>query len=336
MLTHDNLVSNARSFASWIKGVSNDVFLVALPLFHIYGMTTSMLTPISLGAEMVLLPQFNSIKSLQAIKQHKVTVFCGSPAMYTALLANSELGKYNLKSIRLCISGASPLSAQVQERFIRLTGCLLIEGYGLTEASPVTHCTPIDSSMRLVKFGSIGVPLPGTEARIVDVKTGCKVLAVGEIGELAVRGPQVMQGYWQKPDETSQVFRDDWLLTGDIAYIDSDGYFYIINRKKDLIKHKDLSVYPRELEDILYEHPDVKLCAVIGKPDALSGEVPKAFVVLKEGVNIAAGAEIAEFVNSKIAAYKAIAEVEFCKELPNSLTGKVLKPVFREKIVSKR
>ncbi len=324
MLTHRNLLSNALGFASWIRGaVAEETFLVALPLFHIYGMTTSMTVPISLAAKMVFLPKFEPAKALQAIQQHKVTVFCGVPTMYSLLLANPDLAKYDLASIRVCISGASSLPPQVQRRFMEVTGGFLAEGYGLTEASPVTHCTPVDKKVAL-RVGSIGLPLPDTEARIVDLETGEKTLGVGEVGELAVRGPQVMKGYWHKPDETAMVLRDGWLLTGDIARMESDGYFYITDRKKDLIKTKDYSVYPREIEDVLYEHPAVKLCAVVGKPHVVAGEVPKAFVVLKDGV-APSEQEIMAFVNSKVAPYKAIREVEFRVELPLSSAGKVLK-----------
>jgi long-chain acyl-CoA synthetase len=329
MLTHSNLVSNAVSFAAWIKGTTvQETFLTALPLFHIYGMTTSMTVPISLAAQMVLIPKFEPIKALETIQKRKVTVFCGVPTMYSALLANPELKKYDLTSIRVCISGASSLPPQVQKKFMEVTGGFLAEGYGLTEASPVTHCTPVDRSMKTVKVGSIGLPLPDTEARIIDLESGKKILAIGETGELVVKGPQVMKGYWNKPDETALVLRDGWLLTGDIARMDNDGYFYITDRKKDLIKTKDYSVYPRELEDILYEHPAVKLCAVVGEPDPMAGEVPKAYVVLKEGAT-SSEEEIMAFVNEKVAHYKAIRVVEFRKELPISSVGKVLKRVLQ-------
>jgi long-chain acyl-CoA synthetase len=330
MLTHINLLSNALAFAAWIKGATaKETFLTALPLFHIYGMTTSMTVPISLAAKMVLLPKFEPQKALKTIQKNKVTVFCGVPTMYSVLLATPELGKYDLMSIRVCISGASSLPPQIQKRFMEITGGFLAEGYGLTEASPVTHCTPVDKSMKTVKVGSIGLPLPDTEARIVDLETGEKTLEAGETGELAVKGPQVMKGYWQKPEETALVLRDGWLLTGDITRMDQDGYFYITDRKKDIIKYKDYSVYPREIEDVLYEHPAVKLCAVIGKPDQSAGEVPKAFIVLKEGADISSG-EIMAFVNDKVASYKAIREVEFRKELPISSAGKVLRRVLQE------
>jgi long-chain acyl-CoA synthetase len=330
MLTHLNLVSNALTFAAWIKGeMAEETFLTALPLFHIYGLTTSMNVPISLAAKMVLLPRFEPIKALETIQRHKVTVFCGVPTMYSILLANPELGKFDLTSIRVCISGASPLPPQVQKKFMDITGGFLAEGYGLTEASPVTHCSPVDKTMRTVRLGSIGLPLPDTAARIVDVETGEKTLGAGETGELAVKGPQVMRGYWRNPKETALVLRDGWLLTGDIAKIDRDGYFYITDRKKDLIKYKDYSVYPRELEDVIYEYPAVKLCAVVGKPDPMVGEIPKAFAVLKDGAK-ATEAEIMAFVNEKVAPYKAVREVEFRKELPVSAVGKVLRRVLQE------
>ena len=330
MLTHLNLVSNALAFAAWIKGeVAEETFLTALPLFHIYGMTTSMNVPISLAVKMVLLPRFEPIKALETIQRHKITVFCGVPTMYSVLLANPELGKFDLTSIRVCISGASPLPPQVQKKFMDITGGFLAEGYGLTEASPVTHCSPVDKTMRTVRLGSIGLPLPDTAARIVDVETGEKTLGAGETGELAVKGPQVMRGYWRNPKETALVLRDGWLLTGDIAKIDRDGYFYITDRKKDIIKYKDYSVYPRELEDVIYEHPAVKLCAVVGKPDPMVGEIPKAFAVLKDGAK-ATEAEIMAFVNEKVAPYKAVREVEFRKELPVSAVGKVLRRVLQE------
>ncbi|MCW4006810.1 MAG: long-chain fatty acid--CoA ligase [Candidatus Bathyarchaeota archaeon] len=330
MLTHQNLVANAFSFASWIKGeVTKETYLTALPLFHIYGMTTSMTSPIVQAAKMVLLPKFDPTTALQTIQKHKVTVFCGVPTMYAILLNNPELGKYDLTSIRACISGASPLPPQVQKTFMEITGGLLAEGYGLTEASPVTHCSPVDKTMKTVKVGSIGLPIPGTDAKIVDLETGTQTLPPTQTGELAVKGPQVMKGYWQRPDETALVLRDGWLLTGDIAHMDEYGYFYITDRKKDLIKYKDYSVYPREIEDVLYEHPAVKLCTVIGKPDPMAGEIPKAFIVLKDNTQATAD-EIKAFVNQKVAPYKAIREIEIRPELPLSSAGKVLRRTLRD------
>ncbi|MCW4029832.1 MAG: long-chain fatty acid--CoA ligase [Candidatus Bathyarchaeota archaeon] len=328
MLTHRNLVSNAVAFAATIKGTSQDVFLTALPLFHIYGLTTSLTVPISLGAKMVLLSKFEPVKTLTTIQQEHVSVFCGVPTMYTMLINYPDLGNYDLKSVRVCISGASALPPQVQRSFMEVTGGFLAEGYGLSEASPVTHCSPVDKALAL-RVGSIGLPLPDTEAKIVDAETGVP-LGVGQRGELAVRGPQVMAGYWHRPDETAQVLRDGWLLTGDIARIDADGYCYIVDRKKDLIKYKDYSVYPRELEDLLYEHPAVKQCAVVGKPDPKTGEIPVAYIVLKDGVS-ATAEEIKGYVNAKVAAYKAIRDVVFLDALPLTAAGKVLKRALKER-----
>jgi long-chain acyl-CoA synthetase len=330
MLTHMNLVSNALMFATWIGGVeAEETFLTALPLFHIYGLTTSLTVPVSLAATMVLVPKFDSTTVLESIQRNKITVFCGVPTMYSALLANSSINNYDLTSLKMCISGASPLPSKVQEEFMAVTHGLLAEGYGLTEASPVTHCNPADNTVKTVRVGSIGLPLPDTEAMIVDAETGEKPLLSGETGELVVKGPQVMKGYWRKPEETANVIRNGWLYTGDIGKTDSDGYFYITDRKKDLIKYRDYSVYPREIEDVLYEHPAVRLCAVIGKPAADVGEVPKAFVVLKQG-SMATEAELLDFVKPKIAPYKMPRQIEFRKELPNSPAGKVLKRLLRD------
>jgi len=288
-----------------------------------------MTVPVSLAAKMALLPRFEPASALETIQRYRVTVFCGVPTMYSLLLANPELGKFDLTSIRVCISGASPLPPQVQKNFMEITGGFLAEGYGLTEASPVTHCNPVDKTMRTVRVGSIGLPLPDTDARIVDVETGTKTLEPEQTGELAVKGPQVMRGYWLNLEETSLVLRDGWLLTGDIAHMDPDGFFYITDRKKDLIKYKDYSVYPREIEDVLYEHTAVKLCAVAGKPSPVVGEVPKAFIVLKDGTQ-ASEAEIMAFVKEKVAPYKAVREVEFRQELPISGAGKVLRRTLQE------
>ncbi len=335
MLTHMNLVSNAVACAAWLRGTEGEeTFLTVLPLFHIYGMTTGMNAPIYLAGKMVMLPQFNIVSTLKAIQKHKATVFCGAPTMYALLLAHRDLNRYDLKSVRFCISGSAPLPPDVQKRWMEMTGGVLVEGYGLTESSPVTHCNPLDRSMKTVKVGSIGLPWPDTDAKIMDMETGEKEMGLGETGELVVKGPQVMKGYWKIPEESAAVLRDGWLYTGDIGKMDEDGYFYITDRKKDLIKYKGYSVYPREIEDVLYEHPSVKLCAVVGKPDPVAGEIPEAFVVLKDGAT-ATEEEIKKFVNEKVAPYKAIRELEFRKELPMTLVGKVLRRVLQEEEKSK-
>jgi len=333
MLTHFNLISNAVACATWLYGKkpkeAEDVFLTVLPLFHIYGMTTAMNAPIYLAGTMVMLPRPDAVDILKSIQEHKVTVYCGAPTLYSMLINHPDIRKYNLRSIKFCISGAAPLPPEVQKRFMELTGGVLVEGYGLTESSPVTHCNPLDPTLKTVKVGSIGLLWPDTDSKIVDVETGEKELPIGEVGELIIKGPQIMKGYWNLPEETAAVLRNGWLHTGDIGKMDEDGYFYITDRKKDLIKYKGYSVYPREIEDVLYEHPAIKLCAVIGKPDKVAGEIPKAFIVLKEGKTASAD-EIKKFVKAKVAPYKAIREVEFRTELPTSVVGKVLLRTLRE------
>lgn len=330
MLTHLNLVSNAIMCVEWLRGTEGkEIFLTVLPLFHIYGMTTGMNAPIYLAGKMVMLPRFDPVSVFQAIQKHEVTVFCGAPTMYSMLLAHPDLSKYDLTSVRFCISGSAPLPPEVQKKFAEITDSVLVEGYGLTESSPVTHCNPLDRSMKTVKIGSIGLPWPDTEAKIMDLETGEKELEPDEIGELVVRGPQVMKGYWKMPKETIDVLRNSWLYTGDIGRMDEDGYFFITGRKKDLIKYKGYSVYPREIEDVIFEHPAVKLVGVVGKPDPVAGEIPKAFIVLKDGMTATEG-EIIDFVKQKIAPYKAVREVEFRTELPMTLVGKVLRRVLQE------
>ena len=243
MLTHYNFVSNAVACAKWLRGKEGEeVIMAVFPLFHIYGMTTSMNTAIYLAGPMVLLPRFDPLEVLKAIERHKVTIFCGVPTMYAELITHPDVDKYDLSSVRFCISGAAPLPPEVQKKFMEVTGGVLVEGYGLTEASPFTHCNPLDASMKTVKIGSIGLAWPDTEAKIVDVETGTKDLMLGESGQLVVKGPQVMKGYWNMPKETEDVLRKGWLFTGDIGKMDEDGYFYIVDRKKDLLKYKGYSV----------------------------------------------------------------------------------------------
>jgi len=340
MLTHYNLVSNAVACAYWFHGkeapnkMTQDVFLTVLPLFHIYGMTTAMNAPIYLAGTMVMLPRPEPVEILKAIQNQQVTVYCGVPTLYSILIDHPDIQKYNLKTVKFCISGSAPLPPEVQKRFTELSGGALVEGYGLTESSPVTHCNPLDPTLKTVKIGSIGLPWPDTDSKIVDIETGQKELPTGKDGELIITGPQIMKGYWNLPTETAAVLRNGWLYTGDISKMDQDGYFYITDRKKDLIKYKGYSVYPREIEDVLYEHPAIKLCAVIGKPDKTAGEIPKAFIILKEGTT-ATPDEIKQFVNAKVAPYKAIREIEFRTELPTTPVGKVLRRTLREEETEK-
>ncbi len=326
MLTHLNLVSNTIMCAKWLGTESDASYLSVLPFFHIYGLMTGLFAPLYIGAKVVLYPRFDSGEVLQAIERYGIQVFCGVPTMYNKLLGDPELGKHKYSSLKYCMSGADPLHPELKEKFAEAFGTVLVEGYGLSEASPITHSNPLHPTK--VKGGSIGIPWPDTEARIVDQESGETTLPPGEFGELVVRGPQVMKGYWNRSEETASVLRDGWLYTGDLGRMDEDGYFYLIDRKKDLIKYKGHSVYPRELEEVLYGHPAVKSCSVIGVPSPAVGEVPKAFVVLSEGAT-ASEQELMSYVNDRVAHYKAVREIEFRAELPTNIVGKVLKRELR-------
>jgi long-chain acyl-CoA synthetase len=333
MLTHRNLIANALQSIAWLptKGPDQERFLGAIPLFHVYGLTTVMTGPIALGAEIILHPNPREIKAiLKLINKTKPTVFPGVPTMYIAILRHPKVSKYDLKSIKACISGSAPLPNEVRHEFDAVTGGKLVEGYGLTEASPVTHANPL---FGLIKEG-IGIPFPDTDSKIVDMEDPAKDLLQGQVGELAVRGPQVMKGYWNKPEETKLVLRDGWLLTGDIAKMDEDGYFFIVDRKKDMILCSGYNVYPREVEEVLFMHPAVQEAAAIGVPDPYRGETVKAFVILKPGVT-ATAEEIVAFCKDKLAPFKVPKQVEFAKELPKTMVGKVLRRELREKELAK-
>ena len=328
MLTHRNLVANTLQCAHWLWDARMDGSETALcvtPFFHVYGMTVGMSLAIYLGATLLLLPRFQTLDVLKAIQKHRPTQFPGVPTMYIAINNHPQVQKYNLRSIRACISGAAPLPVDVAEKFEALTGGHLVEGYGLTEAAPVTHCNPLFGRR---KVGSIGLPYPDVEARVVDPTTH-EPLPVGEVGELAVRGPQVMRGYWNRPEETAQVLADGWLFTGDIARMDEDGYFYIVDRKKDIIIAGGFNIYPREVEEVLYEHPKVQEAVVVGIPDPYRGETVKAYIVLKPGTR-ATAEEIMAFCRVRLARFKAPHAVEFRDSLPKSLVGKHLRRVLRE------
>lgn len=327
MLTHHNLVTNATQFSSWLNMKAGaEVHLSVLPFFHIYGMTVALNAPVYTSSAMVLIPDPRDIGAiLQAIDKYRPTIFCGVPATYIALINHPDIKQHNLHSIRVCVSGASPLPLQVQKEFEQLTDGRLVEGYGLTEASPVTHVNPLDDPAKN-RPGSIGIPISDTEARIVDLETGERELSPGTVGELVVRGPQVMVGYWNNAEETKTALRDGWLYTGDIAAMDSDGYFHLVDRKKDMINVSGLKVWPREVEEVLYEHVAVKEAAAVPVPDATSGEAVKAYVVLKEQYKgTITASELTEFCKGKIASYKAPKIVEFRDTLPKSPVGKILR-----------
>jgi long-chain acyl-CoA synthetase len=331
-LTHRNLVSNALQVRWWMwdSKEGEEVMLTAVPLFHSYGMTVAMNQTIYIGGSMVLIPNPRILDHmLKSINKHKPTLFPGVPAMYVSVSSNPDVGKYDVSTIRACISGAAGLPPEVQESFERLTGGKLVEGYGLSEATPVTHCNPIYGKR---KEGSwIGLPVPDTEAVIKDLETGESILGTGDMGELCLRGPQVMKGYWNMPTETDNTLRDGWLHTGDIAIMDHDGFFQIVDRKKDMILGTGgYNIYPREVEDVLYENPKILEATVAGVPVGKErGERVKAYVVLRPG-ETATEEEIIEYCRDNLAYYKVPKFVEFRDELPKTMVGKILRRVLVE------
>ncbi|MBS4173758.1 long-chain-fatty-acid--CoA ligase [Bacillus sp. FJAT-49736] len=327
MLTHKNLVANATMCDAWLykakKG--DEVVLGLLPFFHVYGMTAVLILSVMQGYKMVLLPKFDTVTTLKTIQKQRPTLFPGAPTIYIGLLNHPDIQKYDLSSIDSCISGSAPLPVDVQQRFEKVTGGKLVEGYGLTESSPVTHANFVwDKRVK----GSIGVPWPDTDSAILSLETG-DILSPGEIGEIAVKGPQVMKGYWNRPEETEQVLKDGWLLTGDLGYMDEEGYFYVVDRKKDMIIAGGYNIYPREVEEILYEHPDVQEAVVAGVPDPYRGETVKAYVVLKENATVTED-ELNTFTRKYLAAYKIPRIYEFRKELPKTAVGKILRRTLVE------
>jgi long-chain acyl-CoA synthetase len=331
-LTHRNLVANALQARWWMWDIKEgkEVMLAAVPLFHSYGMTVCMNETIYIGGSLILIPNPRILDHvLKSINKHKPTLFPGVPAMYVSVVNCPDIGKYDVSSIRACISGAAGLPPEVQQAFEQLTGGKLVEGYGLSEATPVTHCNPIYGKR---KEGSwIGLPMSDTEAVIMDLETGENVLGTDDIGELCLRGPQVMKGYWNMPTETANVLRDGWLHTGDIARMDHDGFFQIVDRKKDMILGTGgYNIYPREVEDVLYEHPKVLEATVAGVPVGKErGERVKAYVVLRPG-ETATEEEIIEYCRENLAYYKVPKFVEFRDELPKTMVGKILRRVLVE------
>lgn len=323
MLTHKNLIANTKMCQAWLYKCreGEEIVLGALPFFHVYGMTTVMILSILQASKMVLIPKPDPEVLLKTIQSQRPTMFPGAPTMYIGMLNHPELSKYDLSSIDSCISGSAPLPVEVQEQFERLTGGKLVEGYGLTESSPVTHANLLWDGERVK--GSIGLPWPDTLAEIRSVETG-EPLPVGEIGELVVKGPQVMKGYWNRPEETQEVLKDGWLHTGDMGYMDEEGYFYIVDRKKDMIIASGYNIYPREIEEVLYEHPAVKEVVVAGVPDPYRGETVKAYIVLKEGTTVTED-ELNKFARKNLAAYKVPRKYEFRDELPKTTVGKILR-----------
>lgn len=326
MLTHRNLVANVYQSNYFVPGGSreDDVIVCALPLFHVYAMTICMNLPIAFGGTILLVPRFDAKELLHLVEKYQATSFPGVPTMYVALTQVLTQGSTALNSLRICNSGGAPLPVQVLRRFEELTGAVMSEGYGLSESSPVTHSSLRDRR----KVGSIGIPAPETEARIVAIDDPRRELPDGESGELAIRGPQVMKGYWNRPQETTRTLVDGWLLTGDIAMIDDEGFTFIVDRKKDLIIAGGFNVYPRDVEEALYRHPAVIEAAVVGVPDEYRGETVKAFVVLREGEAVTEE-DLVAFCREQLAPYKVPRIIEFRDELPKSAVGKVLRRSLR-------
>ncbi|MBI9109791.1 long-chain fatty acid--CoA ligase [Maridesulfovibrio ferrireducens] len=333
-VTHANLGANIQQFHAMLHklGQQQEVVLGILPYFHIYGLTVCLNFSTSLGATMVPFPRYVPLDVLKAMHKLKPTLFPGAPSLYISLLQQKELAKFDIASIKYCLSGSSPMPVEAIQQFNSVFGSTIVEGYGLTEASPVTHLNPLDGTK---KAGSIGVPLPGTDAAIVDMEVGSLHLPPGKMGELIVRGPQVMKGYYNKPDETAGALRNGWLYTGDIAYMDEEGYFYIVDRKKDMIISSGYNIYPREVDEILYEHPKIQEAVTVGLPHKTRGEVIKVYIVLKEGQSMDR-TEVIGYCREKLAGYKVPRKVEFRKELPKTMVGKVLRRALREEEAQKK
>ncbi|MFA5837106.1 MAG: long-chain fatty acid--CoA ligase [Bellilinea sp.] len=326
---HRNLVANTTMFRRWLVGLQDgqEMVLAAIPLFHVYGMVIAMSVGMGLGASLVLVQNPRNIEEiLSAIQNYRPTLFPGVPSMYQAINLHADVaaGKYDLSSIKACISGSAPLLPEVKLRFEALSGGKLMEGYGLSEAPTATHCNPMFGENRT---GSIGLPLPDVDCRIVDLDTGEDV-PVGERGELLIRSPQVMLGYHNHPDEEAITLTDGWLHTGDVARMDADGYFYLVDRKKELIKVGGFQVWPREIEEVVALHPKVRECAVSGVPHPVKVEIVKAWVVLKPGEELSVD-EVRRWCGQHLAGYKVPSEVTFRKDLPRSTVGKVLRRELR-------
>jgi long-chain acyl-CoA synthetase len=332
MLTHRNLIANAHQIVGWIPDLrpGKEVLLSVMPFFHAYGTTLSLHLAILMGAKQVILPRFTVPEVLAMIRKHAPTIFPGVPTMYVALCAavrEDPSKAEGLSSIRYCISGAASLPVEVRQEFERLTGAHLAEGYGLSEAAPVTHINPLDGRSR---SGKIGLPVADVEVCLADPLSGEHFPdggSVGVPGELLIRGPQVMLGYWQRPEETVEVLRDGWLHTGDIATMDEDGYFAIVDRKKDVIITGGENIYPREIEEVLYGHPKIREAVALGVPHEVAGQIVKAYIVPREGETLTRR-EVLVYCGERLAKYKVPRHVEFRESLPKTLTGKVLRRVL--------
>lgn len=323
MLNHANVVANASQLQLWAPGhdVTQEKIVGVLPLFHVFAMTAVMNYALLLGAEMILLPRFDLQQLLTVIQKKKPTVLAAVPTIYTAINNAKETRGTHLRSLKFCISGGAPLPVEVKHRFEELTGCVLVEGYGLSETSPVATCNPLAGKN---KPGSIGLPLPGTVIEIVAIDGSERVLPPGERGEVCIRGPQVMHGYWKKPEESAKALKGGRFHSGDIGYMDEEGYIFIVDRLKEMILCGGYNVYPRNVEEAIYMHPAVAECAVIGIYDPYRGQSAKAFVVLREGQSLTQETLVA-FLKDKLSPIEIPKQVEFRSTLPKTAIGKILK-----------
>ena len=334
MLTHGNLSKQVQGIRAWFPKFNpgEEIMLGALPFFHVFGLSVAMNFAIYMGWGDILVPKPQPEPLLETIGKFRPTFAPLVPTMYIGMLNQPKIEKTDMTSIKGCFSGSAPLPLEVIRDFENKTGAVIVEGFGMTESSPVTHINPFGGER---KVGSIGLPISDTEARIVDLSDGSREMPIGESGELVVRGPQVMQGYWQRPDATAETLVDGWLHTGDIAQMDEDGYFYIVDRKKDMIISGGFNVYPRDIEEVLFEHPKIAEATAIGVPHPSRGEQVKVFVVLKMG-QTATAEEIIAYCKDKLATYKLPTEVAFIEELPKTNVGKVLKKDLRAEELAKR
>jgi long-chain acyl-CoA synthetase len=328
MLSHRNLLANVVQINAWLPRLKygRERVVGLIPFFHAFGLTVCLNWPLSQAAAILVLPKFDIKNFLGLLRKHRPTVLPGVPTLFVALSSHPDLPKLDFSKLWACISGSAPLPQEVRDRFEGLTGCRIMEGYGLTEAGPVTHLNPYQQDR---PPGSIGLPFPSTRAKIVDAEAGLQDLPAGEVGELVIKGPQVMSGYWQRPEETALVLRDGWLFTGDLAKMSDNGYFFIVDRKKDIIINGGFKIYPREVEEVLYQHPGVLEAVAFGVPDPYRGERLKVVIVPRPGARLTAE-DIQDYCQPRLAEYKQPKIVEFRRELPKSMVGKVLRRVLRE------
>lgn len=327
MLTHSNLSCNVQQIRAWFPDFGKGDLVMAgiLPFFHSFGLTTVMNFSIWMAGTDILIPRPEPLVILQAIQKYKINFYPAVPTIYVGLLNHPDIAKYDISSIKGCFSGAAPLPVEVIKEFEAKTGAQICEGYGLSETSPVATINPWGGK---TKAGSIGLPVPDTELKIVDLDEGTKEMPAGEPGEVLIRGPQVTSGYYNMPEESAKTVRNGWLFTGDIGQMDEDGYFYIVDRKKDMIIAGGYNIYPRDIDEVLFEHPKIMEACAIGIPDTYRGETVKAFVVLKPGESMTSE-DVIEYCKQKLAKYKVPTQVEFIETLPKSGVGKILRKELR-------